>query len=52
MVLELIDEAVIVTSLPLDPPGPEILYVNSSFVRMTGYEAHKVSRSCSSFAFP
>lgn len=29
--------AVVVTDARLDPPGPEILYVNPAFERMTGY---------------
>ena len=37
--VELIDEAVLVTSLDLDPPGPEIIYVNPGLARMTGYSA-------------
>ena len=42
MVIDLIDEAVIVTSLDLDPPGPKILYVNPGFTRLTGYSFAEV----------
>lgn len=32
------NDAVLITeAIPLDPPGPRILYVNQAFTRMTGY---------------
>jgi len=34
--------AVLVTDARLDPPGPEILYVNPAFERMTGYRQEEV----------
>ncbi|HEX7009903.1 MAG TPA: ATP-binding protein [Phycisphaeraceae bacterium] len=37
-----IDEAVVITEVQLDPPGPRIIYVNPGFERMTGYQAHEV----------
>ena len=30
-------DAMVVTTSELDPPGPEILYVNPAFTRVTGY---------------
>lgn len=36
------NDAVLVTTPELAPPGPHIVYVNSAFTRMTGYEAHEV----------
>lgn len=33
------EESVIVTTADLEPPGPEILYVNTAFTKMTGYAA-------------
>ncbi|HLL38096.1 MAG TPA: EAL domain-containing protein [Rubrobacteraceae bacterium] len=35
-------EAVLITTAELDPPGPEIVYVNGSFCRMTGYARAEV----------
>jgi diguanylate cyclase (GGDEF)-like protein/PAS domain S-box-containing protein len=35
-------EAVLITTVELDPPGPEIVYVNGSFCRMTGYARAEV----------
>jgi PAS domain S-box-containing protein len=35
-------EAVLITSAALDPPGPEILFVNPAFSEMTGYTAQEV----------
>lgn len=32
--------SVLVTTADLDQPGPQIIYVNSSFTRMTGYSLH------------
>jgi PAS domain S-box-containing protein len=40
--LEMIDDAVIVTSPDLAAPGPYIEYVNTAFERMTGYSAEEV----------
>ena len=37
-----VDEAVLITTTELDPPGPEIVYVNDGFCRMTGYTANEV----------
>ena len=35
-------EAVLITTADLDPPGPEIVYVNEGFCRMTGYAREEV----------
>jgi diguanylate cyclase (GGDEF)-like protein/PAS domain S-box-containing protein len=35
-------EAVLITTAQLDPPGPEIVYVNEAFCRMTGYAREEV----------
>lgn len=35
-------EAVLITSARLDPPGPEILFVNPAFTEMTGYSQEEV----------
>ena len=35
-------EAVLITSARLDPPGPEILFVNPAFSEMTGYSQEEV----------
>ncbi len=37
-------EAVLITSADLDPPGPEILFVNPAFTEMTGYTSEDVLR--------
>ena len=37
-----VDEAVLITTAGLDLPGPEIVYVNDGFCRMTGYAAEEV----------
>ena len=37
-----VDEAVLITTTELDPPGPEIVYVNEGFCRLTGYAAEEV----------
>ena len=37
-VLEDSPDAVVITTAELDPPGPEIVYVNPAFCRMTGYD--------------
>ena len=35
-------EAVLITSAQLDPPGPEILFVNPALCAMTGYSREEV----------
>ena len=40
--INLIEDAVIVTSADLTEPGPFIEYVNTAFERMTGYSANEV----------
>ena len=35
-------EAVLITSARLEPPGPEILFVNPAFTEMTGYSQEEV----------
>src|SRR5262245_13704710 len=40
--IEQSDESVIIMKARLDPPGPEILYVNSAFTKMTGYAPEDV----------
>lgn len=35
--MQLVKEAVLITTAGLDPPGPQIVYANESFCRMTGY---------------
>ena len=35
-------EAVLITTARLDPPGPEIVFVNEGFCRMTGYSRQEV----------
>ncbi len=37
-----ISEAIVITTSDLEKPGPEILYVNPAFTRMTGYAAEEV----------
>lgn len=37
-----VSEAVVITTTELAPPGPEIVYVNEGFCRMTGYAAEEV----------
>lgn len=36
------EDSIIITTINLDPPGPEILYVNPGFTKMTGYEPEEV----------
>ena len=36
------EDSIIVTTKELDPPGPEIIYVNPGFTRMTGYKPEEV----------
>lgn len=39
-IVELAQDVIIVTkAYPLDPPGPEIVYVNPAFTRLTGFSA-------------
>ena len=40
-IVQTANDVVIVTDADLTPPGPTILYVNSAFTRLTGYEAHE-----------
>lgn len=40
--LDSAEEAVVVTTAELDLPGPEIVYVNAAFSKMTGYAADEV----------
>jgi len=40
--IEHVDEAVLITTKELDSPGPQIVYVNEGFCRMTGYAAEEV----------
>lgn len=39
---EVLNDVVIVTTAALDRPGPEIVYVNPAFTRVTGYAAEEV----------
>src|SRR4029453_2555108 len=36
------DESVMITTARLDRPGPQIVYVNPAFTKMTGYEPEEV----------
>ena len=40
--LEAMREAVVITSMALDEPGPTILFVNGAFERITGYGSREV----------
>ena len=40
--VEAAGEAILITSVELDEPGPRIEYANPAFTPMTGYEAHEV----------
>jgi PAS domain S-box-containing protein len=40
--IEQSSESVLITSAQLEYPGPQIVYVNSEFTRMTGYTAEEV----------
>src|SRR5262249_14280264 len=40
--IEQSDESVVVTTAQLDRPGPQIVYVNSAFTKMTGYAPEEV----------
>lgn len=40
-IVQTANDVIIVTSADLAPPGPTILYVNSAFTRLTGFEAHE-----------
>ena len=35
-------EAVLITSARLEPPGPQILFVNPAFSEMTGYSQEEI----------
>jgi PAS domain S-box-containing protein len=36
------NEAIVITTAQLDPPGPQIVYINSAFTKMTGYSLEEV----------
>ena len=36
------DIIIVTKAIPLDDPGPEIVYVNRSFTELTGYQPHEV----------
>jgi diguanylate cyclase (GGDEF)-like protein/PAS domain S-box-containing protein len=36
------NDAVVITTMDLNPPGPQIVYVNEAFCRMTGYAAEEI----------
>ena len=40
--VEQTDDAVLITTAKLDPPGPEIVYVNEALCRQTGYAAKEL----------
>ena len=40
--VEQTDDAVLITTAKLDPPGPEIVYVNEALCRQTGYSAKEL----------
>ncbi len=40
--IEQSSESVIITTAQLDPPGPQIVYVNPAFTKMTGYASEDV----------
>jgi PAS domain S-box-containing protein len=40
--IEQSNESVIVTTTQLDPPGPQIIYVNPAFTKITGYAPEEV----------
>jgi len=40
--LGLLRESFVVTDAKIDPPGPQILYVNPAFTRMTGYDSEEI----------
>ena len=42
-VIEQCEESVLITTAQLDLPGPQILYVNPAFTRMTGYTFEEVA---------
>lgn len=35
-------DSIVITTAHLNPPGPEIVYVNPAFSQMTGYDTHEV----------
>lgn len=40
--IQQVSESIVITTAELESPGPEILFVNPSFSRITGYEAEEV----------
>ena len=40
--MQLVDESVLITTTELELPGPQIVYANEGFRRMTGYTAEEV----------
>lgn len=40
--IEQSDESLIITTSQLDPPGPQIVYLNPAFTKMTGYAPEEV----------
>src|SRR5262249_42820758 len=40
--IEQSNESIIIMSAQLDPPGPQIVYVNPAFTKMTGYAPEDV----------
>lgn len=40
--IDQVQDAVVITTAELELPGPQIVYVNPAFTRMTGYEASEV----------
>src|SRR5262245_51095471 len=40
--IEQINESVIIMTAQLDPPGPQIIYANPTFTKMTGYAFEEV----------
>jgi PAS domain S-box-containing protein len=42
LILEAMTESVLVTSTDLEAPGPEIMYVNSAFEKMTGWNRDEI----------
>ena len=40
-IVDAANDVIIVTKAdPIDPPGPEIVYVNKAFTELTGYDEH------------
>lgn len=42
LTLQQVEEGITITTAQLEYPGPEILYVNAAFTRMTGYTSEEV----------